>query len=108
MKKFKVEVTKTWDFEVEIDETVWTEENIQNWKKVFYNVDTLEEIVEILATMFAEQGEGQFLEGFGVPMIDRAIPFPQMLTAEGCSNVSKDISINAASEDIEADVTEIE
>lgn len=108
MKKFQVEVTKTWDFEVEIDETIWNEENIASWKKTFYNVDDLEQIIEIFATMFAEQGEGQFLEGFGVPMINNSIPFPQILTAEGCSQVSKDISVNGLSEDIEANVKEIE
>lgn len=108
MKKFKVEVTKTWNFEVEIDEDVWSKENIEDWKKTFYDVVGLEEIIEIFSTMFAEQGEGSFLEGFGIPMINNEVPFPQCLTAKGCSEVSKDISVNSLSEDIEADVKEIE
>ena len=108
MKKFQVEVTKTWDFEVEIDETIWNEENIADWKKTFYDVSSLQEVIKIFATMFAEQGEGSFLEGFGVPMINNGIPFPQCLTAKGCGEVSKDISVNSLREDIEADVKEIE
>lgn len=108
MKKFQVEVTKTWYFEVEIDENIWNEDNIADWKKAFYDVSSLEEVIEIFATMFAEQGEGSFLEGFGIPMINNSAPFPQCLTAKGCSEVSKDISVNALSEDIEANVQEIE
>lgn len=107
MKKFEVTVTKTWDFEVEIDEKVWSDENIAEWRKVFFDIDSLEEAVEILATMFAEQGEGRLLEGFGIPMINNSAPFPQCLTEKGRSGVSKDISINALSEDIEADVIEV-
>ena len=108
IKKFKAVVTKIYDFEVEFNDEVWNEKNIAEWKKTFYEADTLEEVAEIFASMFANQGEGEFLEGFGVPMINGSVPFPQILTAKGCKQVTNDINVIGFSEDEEIEVEEVE
>lgn len=100
MKKFKFKATKVIDFEVEIDESVWNEEKITKWSETFYDANNIDDIAEMLAILFIDNGgeEGECLEGFGVPMIDQSVPFPYNLTAEGYKKVSTDISINKISE----------
>lgn len=106
-RKFKVTVTRTSEFEVEFDKEVWSQKNIDDWKKVFYDVEDLRDVAEVFGTMYADEEEGAFLEGFGVPLKDGKIPFPQILTAEGCESVKRDINVLGLSKYYETDVEEV-
>lgn len=70
MKKFKCTVTKETIMEIEIDDSVWTSEEIKKWNKSFYNANDLSEVVEHLARMKSEHEDGEIIEGFGIPMVD--------------------------------------
>lgn len=104
MKKFKCTVTKTYDYEIEIDEKVWTEENIKGWASVFEDADTLEDIVAILAERKTRYDFGEYIEGFGVPMINGRKPSVSMAGVE----VSEDINIILEDEDCEVEIDEFE
>lgn len=74
MRKFRCSVTKTYEYEIEIDENIWTEENIKGWASVFEYAETLEDIVEILAERKTRYGFGEHIEGFGFPSINGKRP----------------------------------
>ena len=105
MKKFKCEVTKTYNYEIEIDETVWTEEELKNWSEIFQDVDSLQDVVEILAMMKTNYDSGEFIEGFGIPKINGKIPF--VWDDPDGNTVSKEININVLDEDCDVDCEEI-
>lgn len=67
MRKFKCTVTKTYDYEIEVDESEWDDEALKNWSSVFEDVDSLQELVEVLASRMDDYYPGQFIEGFGKP-----------------------------------------
>ena len=100
MKKFKCEVTQNYDYEIEIDETIWTEEAIKEWSKSFYDAYDLRDIVEIIAKMKTGHEDGEFIEGFGIPMINGKEPF-----TFGIPDISHDININIIRSDIDVDST---
>lgn len=75
MKKFKCTVTKETIMEIEIDDSIWTPKEIKNWSKSFYSADNLEEVVEYLAKMKSEHEDGEYIEGFGIPMINGHKPY---------------------------------
>lgn len=104
MKKFNCEVTKTYIYEIEMDDSVWTEEEIQTWGDYFQPVNDLQDIVEILAEMKTKYDAGEFIEGFGIPLINGKIPFI-FGDPEG-KQVNKDININTLFEDCDVDCTQ--
>lgn len=106
-RKFKVTVTKTTEFEVEFDEEAWSKKNIDEWKKVFYDVDDLEDVATKFGPMYANEGPGVFIEGFGVPLENGCIPIPQRLTAEGMKEVNSNINVKEFTEDYDTDVEEV-
>ena len=67
MKKFKITVTRTVDYEVEVDETVYTDEARKKWESTFWDL-YLEYNAVAFACCLAEQstrlGVNEFLEGF--------------------------------------------
>lgn len=67
MRKFKCTVTKTYDYEIEIDESQWDDEALKNWSSVFEDVEDLQELVEVLTCRMDGYYPGQFIEGFGRP-----------------------------------------
>lgn len=75
MKKFKCEVTKTYEYEIEFDENVWTEEELEEWSRHFSSVDDLQELAELLAEYMTKYDKGEFIEGFGIPMINGEEPY---------------------------------
>jgi len=102
MKKFKCTVERTYDYEIEFDETVWTPDELKNWSTVFATVDSLENLAEILAGYKPDYESGEFIEGFGIPMINGKEPF--VFKNE---EINKDININILSTDQSVDVEEI-
>ncbi len=66
MEKFRIEVVREDEYEVEIDETIWTPENLKEWSSVFWDVENTEEFAESVARAIIRQGIDQgFYEGFG-------------------------------------------
>ena len=106
-RKFKVTVIKTSEFEVEFDTEAWSQANIDEWKKAFYDAEDLEDVARIFGGMYAEEEDGVFLEGFGVPLKDGEIPIPQRLTAEGMQSVNMNINVMDFEKDYDTEVEEI-
>ena len=67
MKKFKCTVTKTYEYEIEVDEKIWNKNALKNWSSVFEDVEDQQELVEVLAQRMDGYCPGQFIEGFGKP-----------------------------------------
>lgn len=92
MKKFKCTVEKTYTYEIEFDETIWNEQALKDWSSVFTDVDDLSELAIILAKYKTTYEAGEFIEGFGIPMINGKEPFVwNALEKEG---VNHNININ--------------
>lgn len=69
MKKFKVEVTRVDEYEIEIDENIINDEWIKHFESYMWPVDEDEphrELAEHIAQMRARFGSHQFMEGFGI------------------------------------------
>lgn len=104
IRKFKCEVTSTSEYVIEIDDSVWSEEALENWSRVFCDVDNLEEVVKILAIQKTKYDAGEFIEGFGIPKINGRVPYT------GANQiVNNDVNINIIYEDdLDSNVVEIE
>jgi hypothetical protein len=100
MKKIKCTVTKVYEYEVELDEKVWTEEELKNWSTCFCDVDDLQELAEQLSLRKTDYEDGQFIEGFGVPMINGKKPF---VWGDNKDSINESVNINIIT-DGEADV----
>lgn len=69
MRKFKVNVEITKEYEIEIDETKITNEELEAWESVFYDLDIEEDKLASYVANYCELranlGTG-FIEGYGV------------------------------------------
>lgn len=65
MAKFKVTVVRTDEYEIDIDESVWTKEEIKEWGKIFWGGTSLRDVASALGEAWMKQGAGFFKEGFG-------------------------------------------
>lgn len=114
MAKFKITVTRTDEYEIEVDEKVWTTDVIQTWGDTFWGGEDIEDVAKLLAVQWMKQDGSYFKEGFGfvkelnssneikgVPYTDKdgkfAYPLPVSEYAEG-------LSIKPIVEDEEYDV----
>lgn len=98
MKKFKVKVIREEEYEIEIDESVWTQEQLKAFSKVMYQAEDLQELAGMIAEMYFNQGEGSWLEGFGIPYVNGEEP--HFVHSSIKHVITKDININ----EIESDV----
>lgn len=103
MKKFRCIVTKESTMEVEIDDSIWTDEEIEKWQKHFYNAENLKDIAGHIAKMKAEYKDGDFIEGFGIPLINGKKPYDYLKDHD----ITTSINICNQSSDIDVDVDEI-
>lgn len=103
MKKFKCTVTRETTMEIEIDESIWTPETIRAWSKSFYDADDLNDVVEHVARLKSKYEDGEFIEGFGIPMIDGKKPYPYIED----NQIAKDINICNQSVDTDVDMEEL-
>lgn len=72
MSKFRITVERTDEFEIEVDENIYTAAELSEWSKVFTKCNSLEEFAEILATQMSRLGSDQwFFEGFGYVQVLR-------------------------------------
>ncbi|MBC7847233.1 MAG: hypothetical protein H7Y10_12150 [Flavobacterium sp.] len=68
LKKYKVEVTRVDEYEIEIDDALWTNERIAEWSESFFETDynnRQEDFVKHLAESLTHQGIKEGIEGFG-------------------------------------------
>lgn len=68
LQKYKVEVVRTDEYEIEIDDAIYTDEFIEQWSESFYPTDEdsrQENFVEHLASAITRSGTAKGLEGFG-------------------------------------------
>lgn len=67
-KKYTVEVTRVDEYEIEIDDSIWTDEKIADWSDSFFETDEdsrQEDFVKHLAESMTHQDIKEGLEGFG-------------------------------------------
>jgi hypothetical protein len=91
MKKFNCKVTKEYEYEIEIDEEIWSEINLKEWSEVFTDISDLQELVEYIASIKTNYEAGEFIEGLGIPMINGRDPY---VREENKKNISRDINIH--------------
>lgn len=103
MKNFKCTVTRETTMNITIDDSVYTDEEIKEWSKHFQDANGLEELVERIAAMKVNHEDGEFLEGFGIPLIDGKKPYPYLKDNE----IDESINICNQEEFIDVDVAEI-
>jgi hypothetical protein len=84
IKKYKIEVTRVDEYEIEIDDAIYTDEVIEQWSEGFYetNEDTRQEdFVKHLANGLTSGGIKEAMEGFGfVKQKFHKMPADELLT----------------------------
>lgn len=105
MKRFKTTVTRTDEYIIELDENIFDEEMMKEFKEVFYDFDTYEEHAEHLAQIRARMGEG-FIEGYGEVLVNGKKPW--YVIDEDKVNKGVNIVIKREDQDCEVEVEEIE
>jgi hypothetical protein len=95
MKKFKVEVERTYVYEIELDEKILDEKFLKDFKENFYNFNNLKEHAEHIAAHRASF-TADFIEGYGVPLVNGKVPCSYQDKLE---NVEKGVNIKIISED---------
>lgn len=66
MKQYTVEVKRTDEFKIEIDETVWDKEALSDWSSIFWKLESVEDLAHSVAEAISRNGsEKNFIEGFG-------------------------------------------
>ena len=98
MKAFDLVVERKEHYEVHLDEEVLNEEWMENFRKDFYDFETLQEHAEHIAQFRARFGS-RMIEGYGVPLENGEKPW----YAEE-KQVNRAINIEIISEDEEIDV----
>ena len=64
--RYNVEVTRVDEYEIAIDDSVWTEEKIQEWSSHFYKAKGKKDFIGHLAKSIShEDNTGEGMEGFG-------------------------------------------
>lgn len=103
MRTFKCTVSRETTMEITIDDSVWTDEEIKEWSKHFQDAEDLGELVERLAAMKVNYNDGEFMEGFGIPLIDGKKPYSYLKDDQ----IEESISIRNQEESIDVDVEEV-
>jgi hypothetical protein len=75
MKKFTVEVIRTDEYEIEIDETLYNEAWQEEFGKFMWPLDGLKDIARDIAWHQMRNGNDRFLEGYGNITRDGSLPF---------------------------------
>jgi len=98
MKKYKAVVTIEKEYEIEIDENVFDENFMKEFRESFYNFHDLEDHVEHIAQYEARLGEA-FIEGYGYVLRNGKPPFT-LHEVKACNAVN----IIEKDEDVEVEV----
>ncbi|MEZ0182629.1 hypothetical protein AB9T89_10315 [Flavobacterium oncorhynchi] len=68
IQKYKVEVTRVDEYEIEIDDAIYTDEFIEQWSESFFETDEgsrKEDFAKHLAGAITSGGKAEPLDGFG-------------------------------------------
>src|ERR1044072_6890973 len=66
MAKFNITLTRIDEYEVHVDETIWTPDKITEWASYFYPTSDAEELAKHLSLAVMNEGSASgFMEGFG-------------------------------------------
>ena len=115
MSKFKVKITRVDTYEITVDESVWTPEEIADWEKTFFPALDAEDIAKHLAYSVMRNGSGNgFMEGWGYVKTLRSdgtlrTQIGSQLKPLKETDYSKGLSVRVISEDsdYEEEVTKI-
>ena len=88
--------------EIEIDDSVWTDEYIAEWQKLFCDAEDLKDIVGYIARMKMVDEDGEFIEGIGTPLVNGKKPYDYMED----DDITTSINIIDQNSDIDVDVDE--
>lgn len=76
MKKFTVVVTRTDEYEIEVDETIYNDAWRADFKKSFWPISSPRDIARNLASYQARFGSSEsFIEGYGYVTRDGKLPY---------------------------------
>lgn len=113
MTRFNITLTRTDEYEVHVDETIWTPEEITKWASSFYPTSDAGELAKHLTQAVMNDGSGNgYMEGFGYVKTYRADGSIKPQFGQGYRKVeeadyTKGLSIRVISEneDFEDDIT---
>jgi hypothetical protein len=111
MKKFTVTVTRVDEYEVHIDEKVWTPGLIQEWESTFWKLpDGLQSLAATVGHALILSGFNNFHEGFGyITELDDAGEPEWWTTLTKDNELCQGLAVKTSySEDIEKEVVENE
>ena len=107
MRKFKVVVTTTKEFEIELDDKKITEEELDDFESAFYSLNEEDDRIKSMAGDYcrlrAELGE-RFIEGYGYVLEKGRIPLWAKITNE---KPNEAINLLSYDEDVDIDVDEL-
>lgn len=110
MRKFKVTVVITKEFEVEIDETKMTEEELDEFERDFYPLDEEDDRIKSMAGDYcrlrAELGP-RFIDGYGYVLEKGEAPFGAKITDEEPNDAINLLSYSDYIDDIDTYVEEL-
>lgn len=106
MKKFECTVTREDKYIIEFDENIINEEWMEDFKKYFYDFETLEEHAKYLAQFRARFGHN-FIEGYGVVNVNGKDPRWNKNTQRCISEEAINIKVISEDRDCYVDVNEI-
>jgi hypothetical protein len=76
MKRIRIEVVRTDEYIIEVDESVYNDEFMKDFRENFYPLHDTEDLAKHLAQYQARFGKGDgFIEGFGYVKRDGELPF---------------------------------
>ena len=119
MKKFKVTVIRTSEYEIEIDEKLWNAEEQKKWEKVFYelpyyndenpDIEAAAGFAEALARESCHQGIHSFIEGFGccASSKEEADIYNSFVKKQGVTRCTEGLYIRETSTDYDCETKEI-
>ena len=74
VKELKFEASRKWSITGKIDEKLWDEEAMEEFREVFFDYHTHEELLEYVIRTIISRGRDGFVEGFGYIKVNGAYP----------------------------------
>lgn len=95
MRKFKVKIDISKEFEMDIDESKITDEVIKNFEKNFYNLNEEDDKIKSLANDYCRLraiGNTGNIEGYGYVLEDGELPLEALLQDISVENITNGIN----------------
>jgi hemerythrin superfamily protein len=65
LTRYNIEVKRIDEYEIQIDDSFWTPEEIKNWSDIFHDATKPKHIANHLAKAISNKGIKEYMEGFG-------------------------------------------